>query len=116
WDHFQGQCYYFSKDEANWTTSLESCRALGASLAILRTEEELGFALRCESRRNYWIGLEQRDNGWWWIDGTAFDPGFEVRADNSCGVLNHLGIGPSFCRTQKSWICSRPDNSVLWKE
>ncbi|NWI97827.1 CLC2D protein, partial [Pitta sordida] len=110
----QGQCYYFSEDEANWTTSLESCRALGASLATMHSWEEVGFALRCNSSANYWIGLEQRDNGSWWIDGTAFDPGFEVRGGGSCGYLNQVGIRSSLCHTKKNWICSRPDNYVLW--
>ncbi|NWI93091.1 CLC2E protein, partial [Pitta sordida] len=115
WPGFQGQCYYFSKAEANWTTSLESCRALGASLAILRTEEELHFALDYKDETNLWVGLEQRDNGWWWIDGTAFDNGSELKGGGPCGYLNQAGISPSLCQNKKKWICSRPDNYVLWK-
>ncbi|NWI87194.1 CLC2E protein, partial [Pitta sordida] len=115
WPGFQGKCYSVSKDEANWTTSLESCRALGASLAILRTWDEVHFALRYKDEVNHWIGLEQRDNGWWWIDGTAFDHGSEVRGGGSCGYLNHGKMSSSLCHT-KNWVCSRPDHYVQWKE
>lgn len=41
WLGFQGKCYFFSEAEGDWTTGQESCEALGASLALISTVEEL---------------------------------------------------------------------------
>ncbi|XP_027488737.1 C-type lectin domain family 2 member D-like, partial [Corapipo altera] len=73
WPGFQGKCYYFSEAEGNWTTSRERCEALGTSLATISTREELAFLLRYKGEANHWIGLEKRDNGWEWINGTALN-------------------------------------------
>ncbi|NWR40269.1 CLC2D protein, partial [Tachuris rubrigastra] len=115
WPGFQGKCYYFSKAEGNWTTSWASCEALGASLATISSRDELGFLLRFKGEASHWIGLENRDNGWGWINGTALDSRFEVRGGGPCGYLNHGRISSSLCHTEKNWICSRPNNYVLWE-
>ncbi|XP_064496445.1 C-type lectin domain family 2 member B-like isoform X2 [Pseudopipra pipra] len=91
WPGFQGKCYYFSEAEGNWTTGRARCEALGASLATISTKEELAFLLRYKGEANHWIGLGMRDNGWEWINGTALNG------------------------REKNWICSRPDNFVLWE-
>ncbi|XP_051625621.1 C-type lectin domain family 2 member D-like isoform X2 [Manacus candei] len=115
WPGFQGKCYYFSEAEGNWTTGRESCEALGASLATISTREELAFLLRSKGEANHWIGLGMRDKGWEWINGTALNGRFEVRGGGPCGYLNQGRISSSLCHTEKNWICSRPDNFVLWE-
>ncbi|XP_039245278.1 C-type lectin domain family 2 member B-like [Pipra filicauda] len=115
WPGFQGKCYHFSEAEGNWTTGRARCEALGASLATISTREELAFLLRYKGEANHWIGLGMGDNGWEWINGTALNGSFEVRGGGPCGYLNQGRISSSLCHTEKNWICSRPDNFVLWE-
>ncbi|XP_027488115.1 C-type lectin domain family 2 member B-like [Corapipo altera] len=115
WPGFQGKCYHFSEAEGNWTTGRERCEALGASLATISTREELAFLLRYKDEANHWIGLGMRDNGWEWINGMALNNRFEVSGGVPCGYLNQGRISSSLCHTEKNWICSRPDNFVLWE-
>ncbi|XP_051628904.1 C-type lectin domain family 2 member D-like [Manacus candei] len=114
WPGFQGKCYYFSEAEGNWTTGRERCEALGASLATISTREELAFLLRYKGEANHWIGLGMRDKGWEWINGTALNGRFEVRGGGPCGYLYYWWISSSLCH-KENWICSRPDNFVLWE-
>ncbi|XP_027486913.1 C-type lectin domain family 2 member B-like isoform X2 [Corapipo altera] len=88
WPGFQGKCYYFSEAEGNWTRGQERCEALGASLATISTREE----------------LVRTGMNW-----------FEVRGGGPCGYLNQGRISSSLCHTEKNWICSRPNNFVLWE-
>uniref|UniRef100_A0A8C9G154 C-type lectin domain-containing protein n=1 Tax=Pavo cristatus TaxID=9049 RepID=A0A8C9G154_PAVCR len=41
WIGLRGKCYYFSEDESNWTSSQNNCSALGASLAVFDSTEDL---------------------------------------------------------------------------
>ena len=41
WIGYRGKCYYFSEAEGNWTSSQDNCSALGASLAVLDSVEDL---------------------------------------------------------------------------
>ncbi|KFV55704.1 C-type lectin domain family 2 member E, partial [Tyto alba] len=116
WIGFQGKCYYFSKSESNWTTSQENCEALGASLALLNTVDELAFIRRYKGEANHWFGLRKKDDEWWWTNGTALNNWFEVRGGGSCAYLNEERISSSLCHTKKNWLCSRPDDYVLWKQ
>ncbi|KAM9266835.1 C-type lectin domain family 2 member B-like [Cariama cristata] len=115
WLGFQGKCYYFSKNDSSWTTGQERCEAMGASLAIISTMDELIFVKHCKGKANHWIGLRKEDDSWWWINGTAFNNWFEVWGGGPCAYLNEERISSSLCHNRKNWLCSRPDNYVLWK-
>ncbi|XP_039245342.1 C-type lectin domain family 2 member E-like isoform X1 [Pipra filicauda] len=83
--------------------------------AIQRNSANGAFLLRYKGEANHWIGLGMRDNGWEWINGTALNGRFEVRGEGPCGYLYYWWISSSLCHTEKNWICSRPDNFVLWE-
>ncbi|NXI68301.1 CLC2E protein, partial [Anseranas semipalmata] len=117
WLGFQGKCYYFSETESDWRTSLESCKALEASLAPIDSLEEMAFIKRYKGQANHWFGLHEEDtNQWMWINGTAFNKWFEVRGGGPCAYLNQERISSALCHTKKNWLCSRPDDYVLWKQ
>ncbi|XP_074932668.1 C-type lectin domain family 2 member B-like [Phalacrocorax aristotelis] len=116
WLGFQGKCYYFSDVESNWTSSEESCKALGASLAVISNLEEMTFIKRYKGEANHWFGLRKEDDGWRWTNGTAFNNWFEVRGGGPCAYLNQERISSSLCHTMKHWLCSRADDYVLWKQ
>uniref|UniRef100_A0A8B9VBP7 C-type lectin domain-containing protein n=1 Tax=Anas zonorhyncha TaxID=75864 RepID=A0A8B9VBP7_9AVES len=74
WIGFQSKCYYFSKNESNWKTSLENCKAMEASLTSIDSLEELAFIKRYMGQGNHWFGLHEDVNGQWrWTNGTAFN-------------------------------------------
>lgn len=52
WIGFRGKCYRFSEDESNWTSSHNNCSALGASLAVLDSAEDL---VRGTQKSHQWI-------------------------------------------------------------
>ncbi|XP_010003973.1 PREDICTED: C-type lectin domain family 2 member H-like, partial [Chaetura pelagica] len=41
WISYRGQCFHFGEAEGNWTTGQDHCQALGATLASLRSTEDL---------------------------------------------------------------------------
>uniref|UniRef100_A0A8C4V045 Uncharacterized protein n=1 Tax=Falco tinnunculus TaxID=100819 RepID=A0A8C4V045_FALTI len=41
WIGYRGKCYYFLEVQQNWTSSQDNCSALGASLAMLDSLEDL---------------------------------------------------------------------------
>ncbi|NXK48837.1 CLC2E protein, partial [Chauna torquata] len=117
WLGFQGKCYYFSETENDWRASWESCKALEASLAPIDSLEELAFIKRYKGQANHWFGLYKDDNDrWMWTNGTAFKNGFEVRGGGPCAYLNQERISSALCHTKKNWLCSRPDDYILWKQ
>uniref|UniRef100_A0A8B9UIG7 C-type lectin domain-containing protein n=1 Tax=Anas zonorhyncha TaxID=75864 RepID=A0A8B9UIG7_9AVES len=117
WIGFQSKCYYFSENRSDWNTSLENCKALEASLTSIDSQEELAFIKHYTGQRNHWLGLHEEGDGQWrWTNRTAFNNWFEVRAGSPCAYLNQDKISSAFCHTEKYWICSRPNNYVLWRQ
>ncbi|XP_068520313.1 C-type lectin domain family 2 member B-like isoform X11 [Anas acuta] len=117
WIGFQSKCYYFSENESNWKTSLENCKAMEASLTPIDSQEELAFIRRCKGHGNHWFGLHKDVNGQWsWTNGTAFNNWFEVWRGGPCAYINQEMISSAFCHTEKYWICSRPNDYVLWRQ
>ncbi|XP_030916640.1 uncharacterized protein LOC102040053 isoform X2 [Geospiza fortis] len=70
WIRYRGKCYYFSEVEGNWTSSQDNCSALGASLAMLDSTEDLSFVMRYKGISEHWIGLlrEDEEQPWLWVN------------------------------------------------
>ncbi|XP_066842966.1 C-type lectin domain family 2 member B-like isoform X2 [Anser cygnoides] len=117
WIGFQGKCYYFSENKSNWNTSLEKCKALEASLTSIDSLDELAFIKHYRGQANHWFGLHKEGDGQWrWTNGTAFNTWFEMWGGGDCAYLNQEKISSALCHTEKYWICSRPNNYVLWRQ
>nr|XP_060617032.1 C-type lectin domain family 2 member D-like [Anolis sagrei ordinatus] len=62
-------CYYFSKDELNWTESENACFSRNSSLARIGIEEE-DFVKGIMQNKPFWIGLHKSfDQSWKWPNG-----------------------------------------------
>ncbi|XP_039373105.1 C-type lectin domain family 2 member H-like [Mauremys reevesii] len=108
WIGYRGKCYYFSEAEGNWTYSQSHCSALGASLAVIGTRQDLDFVLRYKGTTDPWIGLRRgSDHHWKWADGTKFSNLTEVRGDANCAFLTETTVSSSRCYTVRSWICNK---------
>ncbi|XP_026518251.2 C-type lectin domain family 2 member D-like [Terrapene carolina triunguis] len=119
WVGYRGKCYYFSKAKENWNNSQSNCSALGASLAVIDSEQEMTFLLRYKGKLDHWLGLwrkQDQDQPWKWANGTEFNNQFEVRGGGACAYLNDVGVSSSSCETEKNWICAKPDQYGKRKE
>ncbi|XP_075769570.1 C-type lectin domain family 2 member D-like isoform X1 [Pelodiscus sinensis] len=110
WVGYQGQCYFFSEEERNWTASQSYCSSHGASLAGIDGTQEMAFLLRYKGSVYHWIGLRREPSQpWRWPNGTEFDSRFEIRGGGDCAYLNDSGVSTSSCATETKWVCVRSD-------
>ncbi|XP_013921800.1 PREDICTED: early activation antigen CD69-like isoform X2 [Thamnophis sirtalis] len=73
WIGYRRKCFYVSKEERNWSLSLNTCSSLNASLAVFDTQKELDFWVEIFSPLHYWFGLSREiSQVWKWFDGTEF--------------------------------------------
>ncbi|XP_065420207.1 C-type lectin domain family 2 member E-like [Chrysemys picta bellii] len=109
WIKYLGKCYYFSQAEGNWTYSQSNCSALGASLAVIDTQQEMVFLMRYKGLYDHWIGLRREpDQPWMWTNGTEFNNWFPIAGGGLCAFANHNGIASSGCSREEHWICNKP--------
>uniref|UniRef100_A0A674JHU3 C-type lectin domain-containing protein n=1 Tax=Terrapene triunguis TaxID=2587831 RepID=A0A674JHU3_9SAUR len=111
WVGYRGKCYYFSEAEENWNNSQRHCSVLGASLAVIDSEQDLDFMLRYKGVSEHWIGLwrEQERETWKWVNGSDFNSSFPIRGGGDCAYLNDRSVSASRCITQRNWVCHKAD-------
>ncbi|XP_075268231.1 C-type lectin domain family 2 member B-like [Opisthocomus hoazin] len=111
WIGYRGKCYYFSEAEGNWTSSQDNCSALGASLAVLDSVEDLSFVMRYKGISEHWLGLsrEAEEQPWTWVNNSHLSPLFQIRGGGLCAYLNDNGLSSSRCSTERSWVCNQPE-------
>ncbi|NWS20124.1 CLC2E protein, partial [Pachyramphus minor] len=111
WIRYRGKCYYFSDAEGNWTSSQDNCSALGASLAMLDSMEDLSFVTRYKGISEHWVGLLRKDEEqpWQWVNHSLLSHLFQIRGDGLCAYLDDKGLSSSHCTTERSWICNKPE-------
>uniref|UniRef100_A0A674IML1 C-type lectin domain-containing protein n=1 Tax=Terrapene triunguis TaxID=2587831 RepID=A0A674IML1_9SAUR len=112
WTGYQGKCYFFSEDKANWTTSQRSCSSHGASLAWLDTLKEKDFLMQHKGYLDAWIGL-RREPGqpWKWPNGSVFNDLVQIGGggEGECAYIYGITARSSGCYTKRNWICSKLD-------
>ncbi|XP_008919953.1 C-type lectin domain family 2 member D [Manacus vitellinus] len=111
WIRYRGKCYYFSEAAGNWTSSQDNCSALGASLAILDSMEDLSFVMRYKGISEHWIGLLRKDEEqpWQWVNQSLLSHLFQIHGGGLCAYLDDNGLSSSYCSTERSWICNKPE-------
>ncbi|XP_043384973.1 C-type lectin domain family 2 member E-like isoform X2 [Chelonia mydas] len=109
WIGYLGKCYYFSQAEGNWTYSQNNCSALGASLAVIDTQQEMDFLMHYKGPSDHWIGLRRElDQHWMWTNGTEFNDWFTIEGGGLCAFADNGKIASSNCSSGGHWICSKP--------
>ncbi|KAM4819809.1 C-type lectin domain family 2 member D11-like [Thomomys bottae] len=110
WIGFGNQCFYFSEDTRNWTSSQDFCASSGANLATFDTIHDLNFLKRHKDLYDHWIGLrrESSKHSWKWADNTNFTNLVEVRGSGEYAYLNEAGISSARVYAERKWICSKP--------
>ncbi|XP_026540243.1 C-type lectin domain family 2 member D-like [Notechis scutatus] len=111
WIGYLGKCFYASKEDRNWSLSLETCSSFNASLAVIDSQKELDFWVKIFKPFHYWIGLSREVNQVWkWSNGTEFRNQFPVRGEGFCAYLNGKGADSTLCSMEKLFLCSRPES------
>ncbi|XP_043383553.1 C-type lectin domain family 2 member D-like, partial [Chelonia mydas] len=90
WVGYQGNCYFFSETEGNWSTSQSHCSSLNASLASIESLTELVRKRHAQPH-------------------TASHCRFPVRGEGQCAYLNEHGVSSSRCYSERHFICKQPD-------
>ncbi|XP_065420205.1 early activation antigen CD69-like [Chrysemys picta bellii] len=109
WIRYLGKCYYFSQAEANWIYSQSHCSALGASLAVIDTQQEMDFLVHHKGPSDHWIGLRREpDQPWMWTSGKEFNNWFTIAGGGLCAFANNADIASSGCSRDAHWICNKP--------
>ena len=61
WTEFENSCYYFNTEKGDslvWEDARDKCKAVGASLPIIKSQAESVFlSNNLPSTGAYWIGL-----------------------------------------------------------
>ncbi|XP_071137482.1 perlucin-like protein [Mytilus edulis] len=67
WHKYNGHCYYYSSDTADWFTAERKCREIGGYIVKIDDKEENSniAANRERSGSNNWIGLVDLKEGIW---------------------------------------------------
>ncbi|CAM5099053.1 unnamed protein product [Natator depressus] len=109
WLGYLGKCYYFSQAAGNWTYSQNNCSALGASLAMIDTQQEMDFLMCYKGPFDHWIGLwREPGQRWMWTNGTEFNNWFPIVGGGLCAFADNDEIASSDCSRARHWICSKP--------
>ncbi|NXJ16827.1 CLC2E protein, partial [Odontophorus gujanensis] len=110
WIGFRGKCYHFSEDESNWTSSQNNCSALGASLAVFDSAEDMSFTMRYRGSSQHWVGLsrEGEEHPWQWVNHSPLSHPFRVHGGGLCAYLGDVGLSSSCCSAQRNWVCTKP--------
>uniref|UniRef100_A0A3P9PT74 C-type lectin domain-containing protein n=1 Tax=Poecilia reticulata TaxID=8081 RepID=A0A3P9PT74_POERE len=72
WIFFQKKCYLFYDEPAPWKTWEQSrrfCQDRRADLVVIDDLEDKHVKSYFEIQWGYWLGLQQTNNSWTWVDG-----------------------------------------------
>ncbi|XP_064285873.1 killer cell lectin-like receptor subfamily G member 2 [Passer domesticus] len=107
WVGYKGICYYLSRDSNTWEQAEERCSELGASLAILKDEEEMGLLFRLRGNGDYWLGLRRRGERLHWGDGSSYSSRVPVFGDSECVYLAEERFRSENCSKERPYVCSK---------
>ncbi|KAL1773306.1 SIGNR1 alpha [Sigmodon hispidus] len=119
WTFFNGNCYFFSKSQRDWHSSITACQDVGAQLVVIRSHEEQSFLQQTSKKNGYtWMGLSDlnKEGAWYWLDGSPLSDSFEKywlkgQPNNidgqDCVEFRDDGWNDAKCDSMKLWICKK---------
>ncbi|XP_063409895.1 perlucin-like protein [Mytilus trossulus] len=116
-------CYYFSKDQKNWTDAKSSCQSKASMLAEVVSSDQRDFLKTKaeENRYTFWLGGTDivTESVWMWTTSQTtftFTDWHPNNPSNDDGNENCLEMRQSvdflwndnFCYHTNNYICQRP--------
>ncbi|XP_063404637.1 perlucin-like protein [Mytilus trossulus] len=117
WHKYNGHCYYYSPDTADWFTAERKCRDIGGYVVKIDDKEENSniAANKANSGYHYWIGLiDLKEGEWRWTydqskaSFTTWYPGYGAKGTDSNCVMLHASRTDWFdysCHYSAYYIC-----------
>uniref|UniRef100_A0A3B3H7A8 C-type lectin domain-containing protein n=1 Tax=Oryzias latipes TaxID=8090 RepID=A0A3B3H7A8_ORYLA len=124
WIGFGSSCYFLSEESKTWDEAREFCRARGADLVVINTEEENEF-ISALKKQQVWIGLTDRDleGTWKSVDGSSLNLTFwgsgqpdDYDKEEDCGETNFEFLGhwnDVPCHLSRQLICEKEEIVIL---
>ncbi|KAK2840196.1 hypothetical protein Q5P01_013936 [Channa striata] len=123
WRKFSCSCYFLSSVSGSWERGRDDCRAKGADLVVIDSDEEQTFVSGL-TQQSAWIGLNdrEREGTWKWIDDSPLIKTYwrENQPDNGGGDPQwgeedcvHFESGENSlwndrsCSASLHWICEK---------
>ncbi|KAJ1121917.1 hypothetical protein NDU88_000425 [Pleurodeles waltl] len=107
WMYYKRTCYYFSDFESDWNSSQAFCSALGASLALIRNQEQLDFLSHRMWFNPPWIGLHRIEGEMQWVNRIPLNTNkFTLQDPGDCAYVNISTIHLSECGAPRSFVCT----------
>ncbi|XP_004614923.1 C-type lectin domain family 4 member G [Sorex araneus] len=121
WLPFQGSCYFFSQQTAQWDKALRHCEIQGAHLVIVKDLQEQIFLTHNKGNFGYWLGLRAQRKGhviqnYQWVDGVKLtfshwnwgEPNDSMGRED-CVMMIPTGLwNDAPCDNEKDrWICEK---------
>ncbi|XP_049717122.1 C-type lectin domain family 10 member A-like isoform X7 [Elephas maximus indicus] len=115
WVEHEGSCYWFSHSKKSWSEAEGYCQLSGAHLVVINSLEEQNFVQDYIGSFESWIGLNDPEGVWKWVDGTDYDTNFKNWDENQPDDWDGHGLGGgedcAHIQTSGKWndnVCQRP--------
>nr|XP_023412142.1 C-type lectin domain family 10 member A-like [Loxodonta africana] len=120
WVEHEGSCYWFSHSKKSWSEAEEYCQLSGAHLVVINSLEEQNFVQDYIGSFESWIGLNDPEGVWKWVDGTDYDTNFKNWDENQPDDWDGHGLGggedcahiqtsgkwnDNVCQRRFHWVC-----------
>ncbi|XP_070249387.1 asialoglycoprotein receptor 1-like isoform X2 [Myotis yumanensis] len=73
WLEYDGSCYWFSRSRLTWPQAEKYCQLEDAHLVVVGSWNEQQHMYPVDT----WIGLNDQNGPWTWVDGTDYKTGFQ---------------------------------------
>ncbi|KAM9211143.1 C-type lectin domain family 10 member A-like [Dugong dugon] len=93
WVDHEGSCYWFSPSQKSWSQAEDYCQLSGAHLVVINSLEEKNFVQGNMGSLEFWIGLNDPEGVWKWVDGTDYDTNFRNWDENQPDNWDGHGLG-----------------------
>uniref|UniRef100_G1NXU0 C-type lectin domain-containing protein n=1 Tax=Myotis lucifugus TaxID=59463 RepID=G1NXU0_MYOLU len=116
WLEYEGSCYWFSRSGLTWPQAEKHCQLEDAHLVVVGSWKEQKFLQQHMYPVDTWIGLNDQNGPWTWVDGTDYKTGFQVCALYSVPLvwilLSLLCFfeDPHLSAFLRNWSPRQPDN------
>jgi len=121
WTHFKGTCYYYDPAPIEPSLIEPKCKALGASLVQIKSQDEILFMFRNMTVEYPLLGTKKiSSKEYRWADGSPIPAGFWQKGypscNASCCTVSWDGNGfllDYSCSIPKSTLCSKPEGAPI---
>ncbi|XP_069098903.1 C-type lectin domain family 2 member B-like [Pleurodeles waltl] len=111
WMWYEGKCYLFSKETKTWDASQAFCASQNANMSTIGSLQEKAIVTHFKDSKDYWVGLQNKDGEWRWLDGSLLRTDI-IQLRNTapgldCAYLSSERLGALDCATSRHWICTK---------